>query len=89
MSLFRKKKDTETEPVEKDKEMAEGQKSAGKQHNPSVASDSLSETMERMKISEADKKKKNKRSATLPSVLLEMDPLVLFIKPRSLKPVKL
>jgi len=52
--MFHRKKKEETDP-EFEKEMAEGQK---KQHNPSTASDSLSETMERMKISEAEAEKK-------------------------------
>jgi len=35
-----------------------------KQHNPSVASDSLPEAFERMKLSEAEEKKKQKKKAS-------------------------
>jgi serine/threonine protein kinase len=60
--MFHRKKKEETDS-DLAQEMAEGQKQ--KQHNPSTASDSLSETMERMKISEAEEKKKpkNKKQA--------------------------
>jgi len=50
---------------QQNQEMADGQKQQ-KQHNPSTASDSLSETMERMKITEAKEEEKQKKGGRKP-----------------------